>query len=157
MKERKNKIIIGETKENKNYEEVVKMKKENKKIMNQEQKIKENKNLGEVVEMERKTWKEYLEGCDVSMWKWSNVSSLDIVDETEDEYIVRLSLADIIDDPFLKIEETENGETMINWGEDWVIITDFDEEHNVFVKINKTPDLAVHAYTCDGSLYVDEY
>ena len=26
MKERKNKIIIGETKENKNYEEVVKMK-----------------------------------------------------------------------------------------------------------------------------------
>ena len=49
MKERKNKIIIGETKENKNYEEVVKMKKENKKIMNQEQKIKENKNLGEVL------------------------------------------------------------------------------------------------------------
>ena len=40
MKERKNKIIIDETKENKNYEEVVKMKKENKKIMNQEQKIK---------------------------------------------------------------------------------------------------------------------
>lgn len=108
--------------------------------------------------MERKTWKEYLEGCDVSMWKWSFLDRLDIVDETEDEYIVRLSLADITDDPYLEIEETENGETMINWGgNDWIIITDFDEEHNVFVKINKTPDLAVHAYTCDGSLYVDEY
>lgn len=128
------------------------------KIENGNQIVVTQNQKGEVEKMERKTWKEYLEGCDVSMWKWSDVSSLDIVDETEDEYIVRLSLADIIDDPFLKIEETENGETMINWGgNDWVIITDFDEEHNVFVKIYKTPDLAVHAYTCDGSLYVDEY
>jgi len=125
---------------------------------NLERKIKnQNKNLGEVRMMERKTWKEFLESCDVSAWKWSSLDRLDIVDETEDEYIVRLSLADIIDDPFLKIEETENGETMINWGEDWVIITDFDENHDVFVKIYKAPDLAIWGYTCDGNLYVDEY
>ena len=117
----------------------------------------ENKNLGEVRKMERKIWKEFLESCDVSAWKWSSLDRLDIVDETEDEYIIRLSLADIIDDPFLKIEETENGETMINWGEDWVIITDFDENHDVFVKIYKDPDLAIWGYTCDGNLYVDEY
>ena len=159
MKERKNKIIIGETKENKNYEEVVKMKKENKKIMNQEQKIKENKNLGEVRKMERQTWKEFLESCDVSAWKWSSLDRLDVVDETEDEYIVRLSLADIIDDPFLKIEETENGETMINWGgNDWVVITDYDENHEIFIKIDKIRDPADNCFhSSDGNIYVDEY
>lgn len=128
------------------------------KIENGNQIVVTQNQKGEVEKMERKTWKEFLESCDVSAWKWSSLDRLDVVDETEDEYIVRLSLADITDDPYLEIEETENGETMINWGgNDWIIITDFDEEHNVFVKINKTPDLAVHAYTCDGSLYVDEY
>ena len=111
----------------------------------------------EVVEMERKTWKEFLESCDVSTWKWSFLDRLDIVDETEDEYIVRLSLADIIDDPFLKIEETENGETMINWGEDWVIIEDYETDHDVFVKILKQDENDPSSYECDGFLYVDEY
>ena len=123
----------------------------------EEQKETKENQKEEEEEMKRQTWKEFLESCDVSAWKWSSLDRLDVVDETEDEYIVRLSLADIIDDPFLKIEETENGETMINWGEDWVIITDFDENHDVFVKIYKAPDLAIWGYTCDGNLYVDEY
>ena len=149
------------------YDEAVEKKEQNQKeekemveerknmIMGNE--VTENKNIEEEKEMKRQTWKEFLESCDVSAWKWSSLDRLDVVDETEDEYIVRLSLADIIDDPFLKIEETENGETMINWGEDWVIITDFDENHDVFVKIYKAPDLAIWGYTCDGNLYVDEY
>ncbi len=113
----------------------------------------------EVVEMERKTWKEFLEGCDVSGWKWSFLDRLDIVDETEDEYIVRLSLADITDDPYLEIEETENGETMINWGgNDWVVITDYDENHEIFIKIDKTRDPADNCFhSSDGNIYVDEY
>ncbi|MGB4374362.1 MAG: hypothetical protein WBI86_02435 [Defluviitoga tunisiensis] len=50
MKERKNKIIIGETKENKNYEEVVKMNKERELIKevkeNKEVEVKKNENKG---------------------------------------------------------------------------------------------------------------
>jgi len=109
--------------------------------------------------MKRKTWKEYLEDCDICTWKWSDLNSLDIVDETEDEYIVRLSLADIIDDPFLEIKEIEEtGETMINWGNDWVVITDYDENHEIFIKIDKTRDLADHCFhSSDGNIYVDEY
>ena len=136
------------------------MEKENKKIMNQEQKIKENKNLGEVVEMERKTWKEYLEGCDICTWKWSDLNSLDIVDETNDEYIAKIYLSDIIDDPFMEIEEIEEtGETMINWGgNDWVVITDYDENHEIFIKIDKTRDSADNClHSSDGTIYVDEY
>ena len=107
--------------------------------------------------MERKTWKEFLEGCDVSGWKWSFLDRLDIVDETEDEYIVRLSLADIIDDPFLEIEETEDG-VMINWGgNDWVIISDFNENHEIFIKVDKTRDVDGYFHSSDGNLYVDEY
>ena len=127
------------------------------KIENGNQIVVTQNQKGEVEKMERKTWKEYLEGCDVSMWKWSNVSSLDIVDETEDEYIVRLSLADIIDDPFLEIEETEDGE-MINWGgNDWVIISDFNENHEIFIKVDKTRDVDGYFHSSDGNLYVDEY
>ena len=129
------------------------------KIENGNQIVVTQNQKGEVEKMERKTWKEYLEGCDVSMWKWSNVSSLDIVDETEDEYIVRLSLADIIEDPFLEIKETENGETMINWGgNDRVVITDYDENHEIFIKIDKTRDPADNCFhSSDGNIYVDEY
>lgn len=127
------------------------------KIENGNQIVVTQNQKGEVEKMERKTWKEYLEGCDVSMWKWSNVSSLDIVDETEDKYIVRLSLADIIDDPFLEIEETEDGE-MINWGgNDWVIISDFNENHEIFIKVDKTRDVDGYFHSSDGNLYVDEY
>ena len=125
------------------------------KIENGNQIVVTQNQKGEVEKMERKTWKEFLEGCDVSGWKWSFLDRLDIVDETEDEYIVRLSLADIIDDPFLKIEETENDETMINWGEDWVIIEDYETDHDVFVKILKQDENDPSSYECDGFLYVD--
>ena len=128
------------------------------KIENGNQIVVTQNQKGEVEKMERKTWKEYLEGCDVSMWKWSFLDRLDIVDETEDEYIVRLSLADITDDPYLEIEETENGETMINWGgNDWVIISDFNENHEIFIKVDKTRDVDGYFHSSDGNLYVDEY
>lgn len=130
------------------------------KIENGNQIVVTQNQKGEVEKMERKTWKEYLEGCDVSMWKWSDLNSLDIVDETNDEYIAKIYLSDIIDDPFMEIEEIEEtGETMINWGgNDWVVITDYDENHEIFIKIDKTRDPADNCFhSSDGNIYVDEY
>ena len=51
--------------------------------------------------MQKKSWKDFLSGRDVSNWSWSSLDGLNIIgeDEEDDSYLVRLDLATVLDDP----------------------------------------------------------
>ena len=101
-------------------------------------------------ELERETWREFLWGCDISHWRWTNPEEEDIVGETEDYWIVQVYIRDILDQPDIRYEEDEAGDLIVDWGVP-VIIENPDDTPEIFIKIWKTP---VHGeYHCDGQFY----
>ena len=61
--------------------------------------------------MERITWKELMQSLDVSHWRWSWLSDLDVVKELGDgRYLVRFSAHQIInDEPSLSVDDPNRG------------------------------------------------
>jgi len=103
-------------------------------------------------ELERETWREFLWGCDISHWRWTNPEEEDIVGETEDYWIVQVYIRDILDQPDVRYEEDAAGDLIVDWGVP-VIIENPDDTPEIFIKIWKTP---VHGeYHCDGQFYFD--
>ena len=91
--------------------------------------------------MERITWKELMSDIDISGWKWSWLSDLDVVKELEDgRYLVRFSAGKIInDDPTFVTEDSENGVIVDAEGRTFQI-TDWKDDLTVYCEVEKTDD-----------------
>ena len=91
----------------------------------------------------RITWKELMSEIDISGWKWSWLSDLDVVESLEDgRYIIRLNAHQIInDEPSFFIEDADLG-----------IITD--AEGRTFQIIDWKDDLTVYCVVekADGGI-----
>ena len=102
-------------------------------------------------EMERMTWTEFLSRCDISEWNWTFPLEEEVVKETEDCWMVRIYLADILDQPDV-FWLVEDGNLIIDWGIP-VRIVDRDNIPNIFIRIWKTE---LHGqFFCDGLFYFD--
>jgi len=102
---------------------------------------------------EKMTWEEFLSSCDVSSWGWSDFEDLNIVGEDEDFYTVKISITEILDQPDVQYEWTEDGRFIIDWGIPVEIINP-DDEPEIYLRIWK--DRVNYLYRCDGQLYVKE-
>jgi|GEM_PF-2170279 hypothetical protein len=102
--------------------------------------------------LESMTWEEFLFHCDVQGWAWSDLDSLTIVDEKEDFYIAQITIAEILDQPDLTYEYTEDDTLIIDWGVPVEIINP-ETEPNIYLKIWKEP--INYLYKCDGQLYTN--
>ena len=109
-------------------------------------------------EMERMTWTEFLSRCDISEWNWTFPLEENVVKETEDCWIVRIYLEDILDildQQGIYWLEDEEGNIIVDWGIP-TVIENPDDVPDIFVRIWKTP---VHErYFSDGLFYfsIDE-
>jgi hypothetical protein len=102
--------------------------------------------------LESMTWEEFLFHCDVSDWGWSDLDSLTIVDEREDFYIAEITVKDILDQPDISYEWTEDNTLIVDWGVPTEIINP-DDDPPVYLKIWKEP--RNYEYRCDGQLYTN--
>ena len=98
-------------------------------------------NLKEVISMERITWKELMQSLDVSHWRWSWLSDLDVVESLGDgRYLVRFNAGKIInDDPTFVTEDSENGVIVDAEGNRFEI-TDWKDDLTVYCEVEKTDD-----------------
>ena len=85
--------------------------------------------------MER-TWKELMSDIDISGWKWSWLSDLDVVKELEDgRYLVRFSAHQIInDEPSFFIEDADLGIITDAEGRTFQI-TDWKDDYFVYCEV----------------------
>jgi hypothetical protein len=105
--------------------------------------------------MKKTDWKGFLEQCDISHWCWESKEDMNIIAETEDKYIIKLSIFDLAYDPVIEFEEDYNVGVFGNTGDgEWILITNFDEEPTIFAKVFKTIDKTDNYYHCDGRIYV---
>ncbi len=102
--------------------------------------------------LESLTWEEFLFHCDVLDWGWSDLDSLTIVDEKEDFYIAEITVKDILDQPDISYEWTEDNTLIVDWGVPTEIINP-DDDPPVYLKIWKEP--RNYEYRCDGQLYTN--
>ena len=88
--------------------------------------------------MER-TWKELMQSLDVSHWRWSWLSDLDVVKELEDgRYLVRFSAHQIInDEPSFFIEDADLGIITDAEGRTFQI-TDWGNDITVYCEVAET-------------------
>ena len=102
--------------------------------------------------MQKKSWKDFLSGCDISNWSWSSLDGLNIIgeDEEDDSYLVRLDLATVLNDPRLEYQEDDEA-TRVRWGGDWIEIENPQDVPNLFIKVYKEPIDGL--YRCDGIFY----
>jgi len=100
--------------------------------------------------IEKMTWEEFLSSCDVSSWSWTDFEDINIVGEDEDFYLVKISITEILDQPDVQYEWTEDSRLVVDWGVP-VIIENPDDTPEIFIKIWKTPVDGV--YYCDGQFY----
>jgi len=104
-------------------------------------------------EMKRMTWKEFLSECDISDWKWTFPEEEEVISETEDYWVVRVYVGDILDQPDIFYIKDEDGNFIVEWGGIPVNIVDTDNVPDIYIKIWKTE---VHGvYYCDGQFYFD--
>ena len=91
--------------------------------------------------MERITWKELMDQFDISRWRWSWLSDLDVVKELGDgRYLVRFSAGKIInDDPTFVTEDSENGVIVDAEGRTFQI-TDWKDDLTLYCVVEKTDD-----------------
>jgi len=106
-------------------------------------------------EMERMTWTEFLSRCDISEWNWTFPLEENVVKETEDCWIVRIYLEDILDildQQGIYWLEDEEGNIIVDWGFP-TVIENPDDVPDIFVRIWKTE---LHGqFFCDGLFYFD--
>ena len=91
--------------------------------------------------MERITWKELMQSLDVSHWRWSWLSDLDVVESLGDgRYLVRFNAGKIInDDPTFVTEDSENGVIVDAEGNRFEI-TDWKDDYFVYCEVEETDD-----------------
>jgi len=91
--------------------------------------------------MERITWKELMDQFDISRWRWSWLSDLDVVESLGDgRYIIKLNAGKIInDDPTFVTEDSENGVIVDAEGNRFEI-TDWKDDLTVYCEVEKTDD-----------------
>ena len=91
--------------------------------------------------MERITWKELLQSLDVSHWRWSWLSDLDVVESLGDgRYLVRFSAHQIInDEPSLSVDDPNLGIITDAEGRTFQII-DWKDDYFAYCEVEKTDD-----------------
>ena len=90
--------------------------------------------------MER-TWKELMSDIDISGWKWSWFSDLDVVKELGDgRYLVRFSAHQIInDEPSLSVDDPNLGIITDAEGNRFEV-TDWKDDLTLYCEVEKTDD-----------------
>jgi len=91
--------------------------------------------------MERITWKELMQSLDVSHWRWSWLSDLDVVESLGDgRYIIKLNAHQIInDEPSLSVDDPNLGIITDAEGRTFQII-DWKDDYFVYCEVEKTDD-----------------
>ena len=91
--------------------------------------------------MERITWKELMDQFDISRWRWSWLSDLDVVESLGDgRYIIKLNAGKIInDDPTFVTEDSENGVIVDAEGNRFEI-TDWKDDLTLYCVVEKADD-----------------
>ena len=90
--------------------------------------------------MER-TWKELMQSLDVSHWRWSWLSDLDVVESLGDgRYIIRLNAHQIInDEPSLFVDDPNRGIITDAEGRTFQI-TNWKDDLTLYCVVEKTDD-----------------
>ena len=96
------------------------------------------------------TWEEFLSCCDVSDWRFSDISNLNIVEETESYFIAKLDLSDIFDEPDFRYCYTDDNSLIVDWGVPIEILNPYDYP-DIYIAIYK--DRFSDGYHCNGQLY----
>ena len=91
--------------------------------------------------MERITWKELMDQFDISRWRWSWLSDLDVVESLGDgRYLVRFNAHQIInDEPSLSVDDPNLGIITDAEGRTFQII-DWKDDLTVYCEVEKTDD-----------------
>jgi hypothetical protein len=96
--------------------------------------------------MERITWKELMQSLDVSHWRWSWLSDLDVVESLGDgRYLVRFSAHQIInDEPSLSVDDPNLGIITDAEGNRFEV-TDWKDDLTVYCEVEKTEEDALES------------
>ena len=91
--------------------------------------------------MERITWKELMDQFDISRWRWSWLSDLDVVESLGDgRYLVRFNAHQIInDEPSLSVDDPNLGIITDAEGRTFQII-DWKDDLTLYCEVEKTDD-----------------